>query len=152
MLAHRPEKKMTEQTREALALLVLRLGLAWFLLVWAIDKILAPQQYVKLWAYFHGIDIGATMPYLMGGAQIVISVAMMLGLWRVVSYALGFAMHAVTVAVIFPDLIAPFVIKNGFPVNRNQAIAVAALAGFAALWLLRHRDHWALDRLLTRNR
>lgn len=143
---------MTEQTREALALLVLRLGLAWFLLVWAIDKILAPQQYVKLWAYFHGIDIGATMPYLMGGAQIVISVAMMLGLWRVVSYALGFAMHAVTVAVIFPDLIAPFVIKNGFPVNRNQAIAVAALAGFAALWLLRHRDHWALDRLLTRNR
>ena len=70
-----------------------------------------------------------------------------------VSYVLGFAMHAVTVAVILPSLIAPFVInENGFPVNRNQAIALAALAGFAALWLLRHRDHWSLDAWIARQR
>ena len=67
------------------------------------------------------------------------------GLWRTLSYGLGLAMHAVTMAVIFPNLIAPFVIDNGFPTNRNQAIAVAAFAGFAALWLLRHRDRWTAD-------
>ncbi len=133
---------------EALGLLILRVGLAWFLMVWGVNKILAPGQYARIWGYFHGIEIGASMPYVMGGIQIVVCLAIMAGLWRVVTYALGFAMHAVTVAVIAPTLIAPFVIKDGFPTNRNQAIALAALGGFAALWLLRHRDHWSLDMWL----
>ena len=138
--------------REALGLLILRLGLAWFLTVWAVNKILAPEQYKKIWGYFHGIEIGATLPYYMAAAQIAICLCIALGLWRVVTYALGFVMHGVTVAVILPTLVAPFVIKNGFPTNRNQAIALAALGGFAALWLLRHRDHWSLDVWLAGRR
>ena len=133
-----------------LGLLILRLGLAWFLFVWAVNKILAPVQYQKVWGYFHGLDIGTTLPYVMGGLQIAICVAIAVGLWRTVVYALGFIMHSVTMVVIFPSLIAPFVINDGFPTNRNQAIAVAAWAGFAALWLLRNRDAWALDEWLAR--
>lgn len=136
--------------REPLALLILRLGLAWFLFVWAVNKILAPVQYQKIWAYFHGLEIGPSLPLAMGALQIAVCAAMALGLWRAVTYGLGFAMHAVTVAVILPGLLAPFAIENGFPVNRNQAIAVAALAGFAALWLLRRRDRWTLDVWLAR--
>lgn len=135
--------------RDALALLLLRLGLAWFLFVWAVNKILEPGQYVRIWGYFHGVDIGANLPIFMGGAQIIICVAAALGLWRIASYGLLFLMHLVTVIVIFPSLAAPFVIENNFPVNRNSAIALAALGGFAALWLLRHRDHWSLDAWLA---
>ena len=138
--------------QEALGMVVLRLGLAWFLFVWAVNKILAPVQYQKLWGYFHGIDIGPTMPYVMGGAQIVVCLAMAAGLWRVVSYGLGLLMHSVTVAVIFPDLMPPFLMENGFPVNHNQSIAVAAWAAFLALWLLRRRDVWSLDVWLARRR
>jgi len=138
--------------QESLGLVILRLGLAWFLFVWAVNKILAPAQYVKLWGYFHGIDIGATAPYFMGGAQIVICVAMAAGFWRTLSYGLALAMHTVTIVVIFPSLIAPFVINNGFPSNRNDAVALAAFAGFAALWLLRYRDVWSLDVWLARRR
>ena len=138
--------------QESLGMVILRAGLAWFLFVWAVNKILAPVQYQKLWGYFHGIDIGSTLPYVMGGVQIVICLAIAVGFWRTFSYALGFAMHAVTIAVIFPSLIAPFVIKNGFPTNRNQAIALAALAGFAALWLLRKRDLWSLDVWLAKRK
>ena len=138
--------------RDALALLLLRLGLTWFLFVWAVNKILEPGQYIRLWGYFHGVDIGGSLPYLMGGAQIAICIAAALGLWRPVSYGLLFAMHLVTVFVILPKLVAPFVIENNFPVNRNSAVALAALAGFAALWLMRHRDHWSLDAWLTRRK
>ncbi|MZR29514.1 hypothetical protein [Sneathiella litorea] len=133
------------ETRDAVALLILRLGLTWFLFVWAVNKIIEPGQYVRIWGYFHGIDIGATMPYFMGSAQIVICILAALGLWRTLSYGLLFLMHLVTVIVIFPTLIAPFVIEDGFPVHRNNAIALAALAGFAALWLLRYRNHFSLD-------
>ena len=144
---------MTAEQREALGLLILRVGLAWFLFVWAVNKILAPAQYERIWGSFHGVEIGATLPLIMGGLQIVICLAIALGFWRVLSYALGFLMHAVTVAVIAPKLIDPFVINdNGFPVNRNSAIALAALAGFAALWLLRHRDRWSLDVWIARRR
>ena len=142
----------TSERSEALAVLILRLGLAWFLAVWGVNKILAPVQYQKIWGYFHGIEIGPTLPYVMGAAQVVICLGIAVGLWRIATYGLGFVMHAVTVAVILPDLLAPFVIEDGFPVNRNQSIAVAALAGFAALWLLRHRDHWSVDAWLHRRR
>ncbi len=145
-------KMINQDRQEALGMMVLRLGLAWFLFVWAVNKILAPVQYQKLWSYFHGIDIGSTMPYVMGGAQIVLCLAMAAGLWRTVSYGLALLMHSVTMVVIFPDLIAPFVIENGFPVNRNQSIAVAAWAAFLALWLLRRRDVWSLDVFLARRR
>lgn len=144
---------MTAERREALGLLILRLGLAWFLFVWAVNKILAPAQYQRIWDSFHGLEIGSSLPLIMGGLQIAVCLAMAVGLWRVVSYALGFVMHAVTVAVILPSLLAPFVInENGFPVNRNQAIALAALAAFAALWLLRDRDRWSLDVWIARRR
>ncbi len=136
--------------RDALALLLLRLGLAWFLFVWAVNKIIEPGQYVRIWGYFHGIDIGANLPYFMGGAQIVVCATAALGLWRTLSYGLLFAMHLVTVVVILPNLAAPFEIENNYPVNRNNAIALAALSGFAAIWLLRHRDHWSLDAWLAR--
>ncbi len=136
--------------QEALGMVILRLGLAWFLFVWAVNKILAPEQYQKIWGFFHGIYIGSTAPYIMGGLQIVICLAIALGLWRTISYGLGFAMHAVTTAVIFPNLIAPFVIENGFPTNRNQAIALTVFAAFAALWLLRKRDFWSLDEWLAK--
>jgi len=81
-----------------------------------------------------------------------LSVLMMLGLFRKISYALGFLAHGVTMVIILPSLLAPFVIDNGFPVNRNQSIAVAAFVGFAALWLLRHRDHWSIDALWAARR
>ena len=139
-------------SRDAVALLILRLGLAWFLFVWAVNKVLEPEQYMRIWGSFHGIDIGATMPYVMGAAQIIICVMAALGLWRTLSYGLLFLMHLVTVIVIFPSLIAPFVIEDGFPVNRNNSIALATLAAFAALWMLRHRDHYSLDAWLQRRR
>jgi len=138
---------------ENFALVLLRLGLAWFLFVWAVNKILAPGQYVKIWGYFHGIDIGAAMPLFMGAAQIIICVAMALGVLRTYSYGLAFIMHSVTIIVISPSLIAPFVINaNGFPVNRNDSVAIAAWVGFAALWLLRNRDQWSLDVWNSRSR
>lgn len=143
---------ISSETREALGILILRIGLAWFLLVWGVNKFLAPGHYVKLYAYFHDLEIGASMPYYMGVGQTILAVAIVLGLWRRVSYGLGLVLHTVTMAVILESVLAPFLIEDGYPSNRNQSIAVAAWCGFLALYLLRSRDSWSLDRWLERRR
>ena len=116
----------TPAARGALAVLLLRLGLGWFLLVWGVTKFLAPGHYVKLYAYFHGFDLAASLPYYMGAGQTVVAVAIILGLWRRASYAAGLLIHTITVAVVIGELVTPFVIEKGFPAHRNQTIALAA--------------------------
>ena len=67
------------RAQDALALLILRCGLAWFLLVWAINKFLAPGQYVRLWNFVHGWKIDETIVYYLAAVQVVICVAIILG-------------------------------------------------------------------------
>ena len=145
-------KTQDPAARAALAVLVLRLGLGWFLLVWGVTKFLAPGHYVKLYAYFHGFDLAASLPYYMGGGQTVVAVAIVLGLWRRASYAAGLLIHTITIAVIVGDLVTPFVIEKGFPAHRNQTVALAAWAGFIALYLLRDLDRWSVDGWLAARR
>lgn len=136
--------------QENLALLILRVGLAWFLMVWAINKFLAPNQYAWIWANMHGFDIGAVMSYWIGGVQILVCAAAMIGYRRTISYGLMALMHGFTTLMLWERLIAPFVISDkGFPVNRNASVAIAVLAGFVALWLLRRHDRWSLDHWLA---
>lgn len=134
-----------EGRAEALALLLLRLGLGYFLLVWGVNKFLAPAQTVAIWGYFYDISIDAQLPLLLGAGEVAVALAIMFGLWRRLSYAAGFLIHGVTVVVISSELLAPFTIENGYPVNRNNVVAVTVLAAFAALYLLRGRDRLSLD-------
>ena len=69
---------MTTDHSEALGLLILRLGLAWILFVWAVNKILAPAQYQRIWDSFHGLEIGPSLPFVMGGLQVAVCLAMAL--------------------------------------------------------------------------
>lgn len=138
---------------EALGLLLLRVGCAWFIFVWAVNKFTAPGQYKWLVGKFDNIEVDLTDVYLIGAAQIVICIAVLIGLWRVVSYAALALLHAGTIYRIWPKLIDPFAIsEKGFPMNRNSAIALAIFMAMVALWLLRDRDIWSVDAWLKRRR
>jgi len=129
----------------ALACLLLRAGLGYFLLVWGLNKFLAAEQSVRLYRYFYGVEIGETVPFFLGAGETAVAFMVLLGLWRPVAYGLGLLIHGTTVAVILPRLADPFLIVDGFPQNRPYAAAVPALAAFAVLFLLRHHDRWSLD-------
>lgn len=138
---------------EPLGMLLLRLGCAWFIFVWAVNKFYAPGQYQWLVKRFDGIDVGLGQVYAIGAAQVLICVLVSVGLWRTVSYAALALLHAGTIWRIWPRLIDPFEIsEKGFPVNRNSAIALGIFLAMLALWLLRHRDRWSLDVWLARRR
>ena len=135
-----------EESRDALALLVLRCALAWFLFVWAVNKILEPQQYASVWANIHGIPIGLFLPYVFGVAQILVCLMIFAGYKQGVSYGLGLAMHGVTVALVLPSILLPFAgLSEDCILARLRTDTVPILAAFVALLLLRHHDRWSLD-------
>lgn len=137
---------------DGMALLVLRLGLAWFIFLWAAHKIITPGQYQALARHFDGVEISLTQVYLTGGVQIALCVLVALGVFRLFSYGSLLVMHFFTVMRRLEGFFDPFAVNDrGFPVNRNQVIDLAVLAAFLALVLLIRRDHLSIGGWLARH-
>lgn len=137
---------------DGLALLILRLGLAWFIFVWAAHKIITPGQYQNLVRYFDGVDVSLAQVYAIGGVQIALCVLVAIGAFRYASYGGLLVMHFFTVTRRWEGFIDPFALDgDGFPVNRNQVIDLAVLGAFIALVLLIRRDHFSVGGWLERH-
>jgi uncharacterized membrane protein YphA (DoxX/SURF4 family) len=137
---------------DALAVLVLRLGLAWFIFLWAAHKIITPGQYQDLARNIDKIDVSLSQVYLAGGAQIVLCLLVALGVLRYFSYGSLLIMHFFTVTRRWEGFFDPFAVNDrGFPIHRNQVIDLAVLAAFVALVLLIRRDHFSVGGWLARH-
>lgn len=137
---------------DGLAVLILRLGLSWFMFLWAIHKILTPKQYQGLVRHFDGVDISFAQIYAIGSVQILLCVLVAIGLFRPISYGALAAMHFFTITRQWERYIDPFALSDkGFPINRNPVIALAAMGAFIALVLLIRRDHFSVGGWLERH-
>ena len=137
---------------DGLALLVLRLGLAWFMFLWAAHKVITPGQYQNLARHFDGVDVSLAQVYAMGGVQIALCVLVVIGVFRYFSYGSLLVMHFFTVTRRWEGFFDPFAVNDrGFPVNRNQVIDLAVLGAFIALVLLIRRDHFSIGGWLARH-
>jgi len=145
---------MTNTDRQdALALFILRLGLIWFIFLWAAHKIILPGQYRNLARNFDGIEPSNTQIYLAAGLQIALCILALVGIFRLFSYGALLVMHAFTVSRRWEGFLDPFALNDAgnFPIHRNQVIDLAVLGAFIALLLLRHRDHFSLGGWLARH-
>ncbi len=140
-----------QDRRDAAALLILRLGLAWFMFLWAAHKVITPKQYQFLAKNFDGVDLSMSQIYLAGGVQIVLCLMVVLGIFRFGSYGALAVMHFYTLTRRWEGFFDPFAINGkGFPINRNQVIDLAVMAAFIALLLMIARDHWSVGGTLRR--
>lgn len=133
--------------REAGALFLIRIALAYFFMVWGINKLLTADQTTKLFDYFYALSLPATAPYALGLAEAVLALAIAVGLWRRPIYLIALLVHSVTILVTIGSLATPFRIEDGFPVNRMYAASVPTWGALVALYLLRDRDRWSLEGL-----
>lgn len=116
------------------ALFILRLGLGAFLLLFGIDKLIAPATTVEVFAQFYGLIISHGMVYTAGALEILLSLAFLAGLWKTLSYGLGLLLHAVSTLATYQELLSPF------GENHLFLAALPVLAAFIALFLLRRQD------------
>ena len=70
------------QRRAAIAVLIMRLTLGIFLLLWSVGKLLAPGATVRIAAHFYGIALPEAAPLLMGLAELALSLALLAGFAR----------------------------------------------------------------------
>ncbi len=129
---------MERDSHVEISLMVMRLAMAAFLLVWTIQKLFVPAGAAGIFKNFYGAELSASIVMGLGVAQLLIVLAFAAGVQKFWTYGAVLAMNAVTLVVSVPRLIAPY---NG-PSTLFWA-SVPVLAGSLALFLLRDRDRMA---------
>ena len=136
---------LSERERQvALALLILRLSLGVFLLLWGLEKIIIPDRTVGIYDKFYGIPIDTAIAPMLGALQIALSVALLIGFKRRWSYGLATLLHTYSVVSSWRSLIDPWGLIYG-EVKHLFLAGVPVLAGFIVLYMLREMDLWTVD-------
>lgn len=117
------------------ALWVMRLSGGVFLLVWAFQKVLAPEMSVRIWTGFYGVPLPETVLFAMGFAHIAFIFAFMAGAFKTVTYGGVLLFHAISVISTWERLMEPYSSPNGL-----FWAGVPVIALFWALFLLRAYD------------
>ncbi len=125
------------------ALLILRFFLAIFLLQWSIEKLILPDAAARIARGFYGVTLPVQASYALGVAELIVSLALLLGFYRTISYGLSLLIHTVTVIVSWRQLFDPFGLAK---VGNHLWIATwPTWGGFVALFLMRAWDTWTVD-------
>src|SRR5258706_5195322 len=120
------------------ALFILRFFLAIFLLQWSIEKLILPDAVADIGRSFYGVTVPAEGSYGLGIAELIVSLALLVGFYRTVSYGLSLLIHTVTVVVSWRQLFDPWGLAN---VGSHLWVSTwPTWGGFAALFHPQDRD------------
>ncbi|RUO58993.1 hypothetical protein [Pseudidiomarina insulisalsae] len=128
----------------ALSLLILRIGVFIVMFIWALDKFVNPAHTAAVFENFYGIgNLSSQLAAILGGLQVLLSVAFLLGLWKFYTYGLIFILHGVSTLSSFPQYLDAF----------NNLLFFAAWPMWAAcfaLFYLRDYDTKTLGSVIAR--
>jgi hypothetical protein len=128
---------MDRDVKLEVSLLVMRLSIAGFLLVWALDKVVSPDHAQEVFGHFYYLkDLPPAVLQVLGYVQTGIIAAFAIGIARTFTYGAVLLMHAISTASTYTHLIAPW----GEGSQLLFWAAVPVLAAMLALFLLRDRD------------
>ncbi len=127
----------------ATGLLVLRLFLGIFLLQWSFEKLIVPGATIRIAQGFYGVALPEAGAYALGVAELILSLGLLFGAYRTISYGLSLLVHTVTVIVSWRQLLDPY----GFAkVGSHLWISTWPTWGaFEALFLMREWDAYTID-------
>ncbi|MGE0408536.1 MAG: hypothetical protein AB7P23_04640 [Amphiplicatus sp.] len=117
----------------SVSLFLLRVTVALVMTVWAVDKIVNPGHAGAVFSNFYGIEVSASGLAVIGGLQLAVIAAFVVGLFRTITYGAVLLMHAGSTLSSWRQYLEPF----------DQLLFFAAwpmLAGCVALFLLRKDD------------
>jgi putative oxidoreductase len=127
---------MNTEDRLQVSLLLLRVGVFIVMLVWTLDKLLRPEHMASVFERYYGIGgLGSAAAWAIGGAELLLILAFLGGMWKRWTYGAVLLLHAVSTVASFGKYLAPF--------DGSNLLFFAAwpmLAACCALYLLRDAD------------
>lgn len=87
---------------------ILRVGMGLFLALWGIDKLAATEASQGIFSHFYGMEAGASLVQVAGGAEIVLGVLMAAGLFRIPVAWIALAVNAVSTGASWRQIIDPW--------------------------------------------
>ena len=130
--------------RISASLVILRVALGVFLLVWGRGKFFLTPRSIAIYDYFYGITASEAFAYSLGGLESLLALAIMIGAFRRWSYGIGLLAHSATTVATFRLIVDPWGLISGEPQHLYFA-AIPILAGFIVLYLLRDLDYFSFD-------
>ena len=119
------------------SLLLMRLAIAAFMLVWALDKVIAPEHAQSVFSRYYLTELPADPFIFIGLVQIAVIIAFASGFARFWTYGAILLMHTVSTASTYAQLANPW---DAGPRGLLFWAAVPVLAAVIALFVLRNRD------------
>lgn len=120
-----------------LLLLLTRLGFGAFIALWGLNKIIRPESAQAIFGVHYGIEgLGLMLAYVLGVVQTVVGGAIILGLFRTLSYGLGLAIHGAGTLATLSHYVMPFAEGS----NLVFWASVPVLLGALGLFLARRHD------------
>lgn len=128
---------ITRDSRLEIGLLLLRLSLGAFFLVWSVDKILNPAHAQKVFeTFYYFSSLSGELAIATGIAQTAFVLAFIAGAFRTLTYGGALLMHAVSTISTWQHLIAPYAPNT----SMLFWAAVPVLFALFLLFLVRERD------------
>jgi len=128
---------MTKDSKLEASLLLMRLAIAAFLLVWAMDKVIAPEHAQAVFSHFYFSELSQPALKAIGIVQMVVIAAFAVGFARFWTYGAVLVMHTASTASTYAQLLNPW---GGEGPQLLFWAAVPVLAAMIALFVLRDRD------------
>ena len=128
---------MTKDSKLEASLLLVRLAIAAFLLVWAMDKVIAPEHAQAVFSHFYFSELSQPALKAIGIVQMVVIAAFAVGFARFWTYGAVLVMHTASTASTYAQLLNPW---GGEGPQLLFWAAVPVLAAMIALFVLRDRD------------
>lgn len=128
---------MQRDTKLEACLLLMRLAIAAFMLVWAVDKVIAPEHAQAVFSRYYLTELPAGPFVVIGWVQIAIIAAFAAGFARFWTYGAILLMHTVSTVSTYAQLANPW---EAGPRGLLFWAAVPVLAAVIALFVLRDRD------------
>ncbi len=136
------------EKRIAWSLLLIRAGIATVFVMWTVNKFVNPEQTAALFKKFYMIgSLSNIAAYAIGGVQMVIILAFLIGWLRTWSYGIILGLHAISTVSAWGQYIDPWT----YP-NLLFFAAFPMLAAGTALWLMRDLDIYTVDGWMAQRR
>lgn len=129
----------------------LRIGMGLFLAAWGVDKLVATEGSVGIFSNFYGMDLGAVAIQLFGAAEILLGMALAVGLFRIATAWIQLVVSAVSTLASWKQIIDPWGLFGLTDGGTHLFLASIVITAASIVLVLNARDAtFTLDRRLGR--